>query len=128
MGALRRTGTLERSGYAGARESLNGMELHPTRLTPDEQYSHVSIYCLLSAPLILGCPLEQLDAFTLGLLTNDEVLVIDQDPLGQPARLKTDKDGVQVWVKPMADGTYAAGLFNTGGYGSTPQSLFPVGR
>ncbi len=38
-----------------------GAELHPTRLTPDEQYSHVSLFCLLSAPLLIGCPIEQLD-------------------------------------------------------------------
>src|SRR6185437_9603943 len=49
-----------------------GTALHPTRLTPDEQYSHVSLFSLLAAPLIIGCPMEQLDAFTLNLLSNDE--------------------------------------------------------
>ncbi len=101
-----------------------GLDLHPTRLTPDEQYSHISIYCLLSAPLLLGCPLEQLDPFTLNLLMNDEVLEIDQDPLGKPARLFSDEKGVQVWVKPMEDGSYAVGLFNTDQYGQTPSSYF----
>ena len=49
-------------------------ENHPTVLTPDEQYSHVSLWCLLAAPLILGCDLTKLDEFTLNLLTNDEVI------------------------------------------------------
>ena len=68
-----------------------GDEMHPTRLTPDEQYTHVSIYSLLAAPMLIGCPLEQLDAFTRNLLTNDEVIGVDQDPLGKPARLFADK-------------------------------------
>lgn len=54
-----------------------GAELHPSRLCPDEQYTHMSIYSLLAAPLLIGCPLEQLDAFTLNLLTNDEVIAIN---------------------------------------------------
>ncbi len=104
-----------------------GTTLHPTRLTPDEQYSHVSLFALLSAPLMIGCPIEQLDSFTLNLLSNDEVIEIDQDPLGQSARLLMDENGVQVWVKPMEDGSYTAGLFNIDGFGETPQSYFRWG-
>ena len=62
-----------------------GSNLHPTHLTPNEQYSHVSLWCLLSAPLLLGCDLAKLDDFTLNLLTNDEVLAVNQDPLGHDA-------------------------------------------
>jgi alpha-galactosidase len=100
---------------------------HPTRLTPDEQYSHISIYSLLAAPMLIGCPLETLDAFTLNLLSNDEIIEIDQDPLGKAARLLSTEDGVEVWVKPMQDGSYAVGLFNTDGYGSAPASYFRWG-
>lgn len=101
-----------------------GPKMHPTRLTPDEQYSHLSMFCLLSAPLLIGCPIEQLDAFTLSLLSNDEVIAVDQDPLGRPARLVGDRQGVQIWVKPMADGSSVVGLFNTDDFGKTPQSYF----
>ncbi|MBI5692064.1 MAG: NPCBM/NEW2 domain-containing protein [Verrucomicrobia bacterium] len=101
-----------------------GADMHPTRLTPDEQYSHVSLFCLLSAPLLIGCPLEQLDAFTLGLLTNDEMIAINQDPLGRQARRAGIRDGVEVWLKPLEDGSVAVGLFNTGDFGKTPQSYF----
>ena len=104
-----------------------GTDMHPTRLTPDEQYSHISLFALLAAPLLIGCPIEQLDAFTLNLLTNDEVIEIDQDPLGKSARLKSDEGGVQTWLKPMADGSYAVGFFNTDDYGKTPQSFFRWG-
>ena len=104
-----------------------GTSLHPTRLTPDEQYSHVSLFSLLSAPLLIGCPIEQLDAFTLNLLTNDEVIEVDQDPLGKSARLVFNDDGFQIWLKPMEDGSWAAGLFNVGDFGKTPQSYFRWG-
>ena len=87
----------------------------PTRLTPDEQYTHISLWCLLSAPLLIGCNLEALDDFTVSLLTNDEVLEIDQDSLGKQATevARDDDDGV-VYAKPLDDGSWAVGLFNTG--------------
>lgn len=93
-----------------------GPKLHDSRLTPDEQYTHISLWCLLSAPLLIGCPLEQLDDFTLNLLTNDEVLEVNQDPLGKQA-FRLHEDGpVQIWVKPMEDGSKAVGFFNTHAY------------
>ena len=104
-----------------------GAKLHATRLTPDEQYSHVSLFSLLAAPLLIGCPIEQLDAFTLNLLTNDEIIEIDQDPLGKSARLISTENDVQVWLKPMEDGSYAVGLFNINGFGKTPASYFRWG-
>lgn len=91
-----------------------GPRLRDSRLTPTEQYTHMSLWCLLSAPLLLGCDLTQLDDFTLNLLTNDEVLAVSQDPLGRQAR-RIDKQGPQeVWAKAMADGSLAVGLFNRG--------------
>ncbi len=104
-----------------------GAALHPTRLTPDEQYSHISIFSLLAAPMLIGCPLDSLDAFTLNLLSNDEVIEVNQDPLGKPARLIADENGAQIWRKPMEDGSFAVGLFNTDNYGKTPESYFSWG-
>jgi alpha-galactosidase len=104
-----------------------GSDMHPTRLTPDEQYSHVSLFALLSAPMLIGCPIDQLDPFTLNLLTNDEVIAIDQDPAGQSARLVEEKNGVQIWLKKLDGGDYAVGLFNTANYGKDPQSYFRWG-
>lgn len=89
-----------------------GPRLHATHLTPNEQYTHISLWCLLSSPLLLGCDLEKLDPFTLSLLTNDEVLAVDQDPLGHQARQAVVDGRRQIWVKEMADGSHAICLFN----------------
>ncbi len=89
-----------------------GADLHQTRLTPDEQYSHISMWCLLSAPLLIGCDLERLDPFTLNLLTNDEVLALDQDALGQQAARVATVGPVDVYAKDLEDGSKAFGFFN----------------
>ncbi len=89
-----------------------GSPLHPTHLTPDEQYTHISMWCMLAAPLLIGCDLDQLDPFTLGLLTNDEVLAIDQDALGKQATRVATIDAVDVYAKPLEDGAKAVGFFN----------------
>ncbi len=86
----------------------------PSRLTPNEQYTHVSLWCLLSAPLLIGCDLTRLDAFTLNLLTNDEVLEVNQDPLGRQAVRVQRTDAQEVWAKPLEDGSLAAGIINRG--------------
>ena len=88
--------------------------LHPSRLTPNEQYTHISLWCLEAAPLLIGCDMTQLDNFTMNLLTNDEVLAIDQDPLGKAATPIEKKEFTQVWARDLADGSKAVGLFNLG--------------
>jgi alpha-galactosidase len=88
--------------------------LRPTPLTPNEQYTHVSLWCLLAAPLIFSGDMTKLDEFTLSLLTNDEVIEIDQDPLGRQANRVAQDDDSQVWAKDMEDGSKAVGLFNVG--------------
>jgi hypothetical protein len=89
-----------------------GPSLHPSRLSPEEQYTHISLWCLLSAPLLIGCDMSQLDAFTLNLLTNDEVLAIDQDASAKPAMKAYDENHLQIWMKELEDGTKAIGIFN----------------
>ncbi len=89
-----------------------GPSLHPTNLTINEQYTHVSLWCLLSAPLLLGNDLSRLDAFTIGLLTNEEVLEIDQNPLGKQASPIFQQDEIEIWSKDLEDGSKAVGLFN----------------
>lgn len=89
-----------------------GPTLVPTRLTPDEQYTQVSLWSLLAAPILIGCPLDDIDAFTLSLLTNDEVLEINQDELGRQAAQTLVDGRRQVWAKPLSDGSCAIGLFN----------------
>jgi len=91
-----------------------GPKLHPTRLSPNEQYTHISLWSLLAAPLLIGCDLTKVDDFTLNLLTNDEVIAVDQDPLGRAARRITFDRNLEVWARPLADGSLAVGLFNRG--------------
>lgn len=84
----------------------------PSMLTADEQYSHMSAWCLQSVPLLLGNDLTKLDEFTISLLTNDEVLAVNQDPLGKQATVVSRVDSCGVLAKELEDGTKAAGLFN----------------
>jgi alpha-galactosidase len=89
-----------------------GPNLRDSHLTPNEQYTHISLWCLLCSPLLIGCDMTQLDDFTLNLLTNDEVLEVNQDPLGQQARRVTQHGSAEVWAKKMEGGSTVAGLFN----------------
>jgi alpha-galactosidase len=101
-----------------------GPDLHPTRLKPDEQYTHISLWSLLSAPMLLGCDLARLDEFTLNLLTNDEVLEVNQDALGKQAARVRHEEGAEVWVKDLEDGSKAVGLFYTGESNDDPVRSF----
>ena len=89
-------------------------KLRPSNLTPSELYTHVSLWCLWSAPLLIGAPVEQLDDFTVNLLTNDEVLEVNQDPLAIQAQRMAKFGPVEVWAKPLEDGSLAVGVFNLG--------------
>lgn len=99
-------------GVLGVPNAFNAVG-KPSGLTPNEQYSQVSLWSLFSAPLILSCDINALDDFTKSLLTNDEVLEVNQDPMGAPARLISDGDA-RIWSKPLEDGSMAVGLFNFG--------------
>ena len=85
---------------------------HPTYLTPNEQYTHVSIWAMIGAPLLIGCDLSDLDKFTRSLLVNDGVIAISQDRLGKVAKRIRHVDGESVWVRPLADGATAVALVN----------------
>jgi alpha-galactosidase len=89
-----------------------GPSLHPTKLAPNEQLTHISLWCLLSSPLLIGCDMNSMDPFTLAVLTNDEVLDVNQDPLGKPAGRIALNGQTEVWARPLFDGTTAVGLFN----------------
>jgi alpha-galactosidase len=91
-----------------------GPSQHPTRLTPNEQMLHLALWSLQAAPLFIGADLSRLDSFTLALLTNDEVLDVNQDSLGRAAGRIWKKDRLEIWARPLSDGTIAAGLFNRG--------------
>jgi len=97
-------------------------EGHPTRLTPNEQYSYMSMWCLMAAPLIFSGDMAKLDQFTLNVLCNAEVIGVDQDPLGRQARIIRRTEDELVMAKPLEDGSLAVGLFNL----SEPQKEIAV--
>jgi alpha-galactosidase len=89
-----------------------GPNLHQSRLSPDEQITHLTLWSMLAAPLLTGCDLCHLDDLALALLTNDEVLGVDQDPLGKQASRVARSGETEVWSRPLWDGTFAVALFN----------------
>jgi alpha-galactosidase len=91
-----------------------GPKLRQTRLSADEQYTHVSLWSLLASPLLIGCDMTRMDAFTKNLLTNDEVIAINQDPMGKQASRVYVDGRLEIWVKELEDGSKAVGLFNRG--------------
>jgi alpha-galactosidase len=83
-------------------------------LSPEENYTHMTWWCMLSAPLLLGNDLSHMEESVLNVLTNDEVIAVDQDELCQQAvRVAGDGDLV-VYAKKLSDGSTAVALFNLG--------------
>jgi alpha-galactosidase len=82
------------------------------RMTPDEYRSHMSMWCLLCSPLMAGCDLRKPDSFACELLMNREVLAVNQDSLGKQGLLASKHGELEVWRKPLADGSMALCLFN----------------
>jgi alpha-galactosidase len=81
-------------------------------LTPDEEYTHMTLWCLVCSPLLLANDMSDMDAFTKNLLENDEVLAVSQDALGDQAVTIASDGDTRVYAKKMADGSRAVGLFN----------------
>ena len=83
-------------------------------MTVSEDRAHFTMWCMMAAPLILGNDLTNMTDETLAIITNRDVIAIDQDPLGiQGLRLKKEGD-LQYWFKPLADGAWAFCLLNGG--------------
>ncbi len=95
-------------------------EPHPSPLTPTEEYSFMSLWCLNASPLFYSGDIEHLDALTINVLTNPEVIDVDQDPLGQPARPVQITDASFILIKNMEDGSKAIGFCNRG---TTPLTM-----
>ncbi len=81
-------------------------------MTIPEYRTHFSLWCLLAAPLLAGNDLRTMSAETLEILGNREVIAVDQDPLGKQGERFAQRDGIEIWTKPLADGSRAIGVFN----------------
>jgi hypothetical protein len=101
-------------GHIGIKCTIAGKD-RPTRFTKDEQRLLFTLWSIAPSPLILGNNLPDTDEWTLSMLTNDEVLSVNQDPLGLPAKRTVLKPGIEVWVKTLKDHSVAIGIFNRTG-------------
>lgn len=99
-------------GWIGAQKGSNFTQTSPCPLTPDMQYSYMSLWCLMAAPLVYSGDMTMLDDFTLNILCNPEVIEIDQDPLGECGQVTELSDEQFIMVKNLYDGTKAIGIFN----------------
>jgi alpha-galactosidase len=102
---------------------ISTKEKNQPGLTPDEEYTHISLWCLVSAPLLLANDFTEMNVFTRNLLENDEVLAVNQDSLGTQAKTITTDGDARVLAKDLADGSKAVGLFNTGTNGTITVTL-----
>jgi alpha-galactosidase len=83
-----------------------------------EYQTHMSIWCMACSPLMITCDVRAMDQETAALLMNREVLAVNQDPLGKPARRVKQLGHCEIWRKPLADGSVAVALVNRGSVGS----------
>jgi alpha-galactosidase len=103
---------LEKFAGPGHWNDPDMLEVGNGGMNEDEYRTHMSLWAILAAPLIAGNDLSKMTPYTVELLTNREVLAVDQDPAGRQG-LRVQQEGpFEVWMKPMADGSKVVGLFN----------------
>jgi len=83
-------------------------------MTNTEYRSHFSLWSMLAAPLIAGNDLRDMQAEIRDILTNREVIAVDQDPLGNEAKRVRKEENSEIWVKQLKNGTRAVALLNRG--------------
>jgi alpha-galactosidase len=105
---------LEKYAGPGHWNDPDMLEVGNGRLTQQEERAHFSLWCMLAAPLIAGNDLRHMTKETLAVLTNEEMIAIDQDKLGKQGYLIVDHSDYQVYMKPLSDGDTAICLFNRG--------------
>lgn len=81
-------------------------------MTNEEYRTHMSLWCLLAAPLFASNDLTKMSPETLDILTNQEAIAVDQDRAGIQGHRVWQKGPLEIWMKPLADGSKAVGLFN----------------
>ena len=102
-------------------------DLGGTGCTDTEYQSQMSLWCLMAAPLMITCDVRNMNEATKRILTNKDIIAIDQDPLGIQAERKLKTDLLQIFVKPLSNGDVALGILNTSDQEQTtevnPQTL-----
>jgi alpha-galactosidase len=103
---------LERFAGPGHWNDPDMLEIGNGKMDNEEYRTHMSLWCLLAAPLLAGNDLSTMTSATLAILTNPEVIAVDQDPLGIQGHRVAQEGPLEVWMKRLADGSKAVGLFN----------------
>jgi alpha-galactosidase len=103
---------LEKFAGPGHWNDPDMLEVGNGGMNEDEYRTHMSLWAILAAPLIAGNDLSKMTPYTLELLTNRDVIAIDQDSLGKQGYRVAQEGPFEVWMKPLADGSKAVGLFN----------------
>ena len=89
------------------------LEIGNGHMTEDEDRTHMSLWALTAAPLLAGNDIRAMSAATRAILMNREVIAVDQDSLGRQA-VPVKSEDLDMWVKPLADGSVAVGVVNMG--------------
>jgi len=105
---------LEKYAGPGHWNDPDMLEVGNGHMTHDEYLTHMSLWCLLAAPLLAGNDLSKMTPETMAILTNPEVIAVDQDSKGVQGRRMWEEGPYEVWMKPLSDGGKAVGLFNRG--------------
>jgi alpha-galactosidase len=105
---------LEKFAGPGHWNDPDMLEVGNGHMSHDEYLTHMSLWCILAAPLLAGNDLSKMSPDTLAILTNKEVVAVDQDPKGIQGRRVAQEGPLEVWTKPLADDSVAVGLFNRG--------------
>jgi alpha-galactosidase len=95
-------------------------------MNEEEYRTHMSLWVLLAAPLLAGNDLTTMSAETKALLTNREVIAIDQDRRGIQGERVWVKDALEVWLKPLVDGANAVGIFNRSDQTADAEAQVPL--
>ena len=105
---------LEKYAGPGHWNDPDMLEVGNGKLTLDENRTHMGMWAMLAAPLLAGNNLSQLTPEITAILTNREVIAIDQDPLGKQAERIYAEGPIEIWSRPLADGSRALAIFNFG--------------
>lgn len=120
-----RTLRLYQHAGPGAWNDPDMLEVGNGKLTDDENKTHFSLWCMLAAPLILGNDLRLMlssdgeanpDNPVLKTVTNKSLILIDQDPLGKPAKRIKKMHGIDIIARPLANGDIALCFYNAGSH------------
>jgi alpha-galactosidase len=103
---------LARYAHPGAWNDPDMLEVGNGGMKPDEYRTHMSLWALLAAPLLAGNDLTGMSPETVAMLTNREVIAIDQDSKGVQGDRVWAEGQLEIWAKPLAGGAKAVGLFN----------------